>query len=198
MNLIKLEELDNKQVLKLDTLIDEHKRLIEECNALKDKLPQILIEKGQEEADNAANDLNKKLLLADAQRTVIQKYEKAGCVYYTDEDVIEGYESFVKEHNTKFDKLHDRYLGLFDEAFKLYKQMIDLRRGAFEAKERYKDKLVDKTRIGKCTHLATLDLSHRVSKDLVANFITYYGDPRNVDAHIRSNEDKLVFNIEAD
>ena len=191
MNLKKLSDLDNKQNTKLSALVEEHKRTLAQCDALKEKLPQILIDKGQEDADKVAADLTKLTNIADAQEVAINQLEQKG-YYYTDDDVIDGFMDYAKEYNSQFRKLHSSYIKCLDEAFSVYKKMVELRRSGKGMREDFKYYLADKSLMDGIT-LDTLDRKNKSSKDSVPNFISYYGDPNTYETMQKVNEDSSVF-----
>lgn len=193
MNIKKLEELDKKQNSKLDALKMEHSKLKDECNAKREKLPRILIEKGQSDADSLAAELNKLSMLLEAQETAINQLESKGSIYYTDKDVLEGFKDYTAEYNIQFEKLHASYLKCFDEAFSLYKKMVELRKSALTTKEDFKNRLKEKNLINTIAPLATLDIRNRFSKDASGNFLSFYGDDRGIEAIRKSGEDIGVF-----
>ena len=191
MNLKKLSELDNKQNTKLSALVEEHKRTLAQCDAMRDKLPQILIDKGQDDADKVAADLTKLIQIADAQEIAIHQLEQKG-YYYTDEDVIDGFTDYAKEYNSQFRKLHSSYIKCLDEAFSVYKKMVELRRSGKGVREEFKYYLADKSLMDGI-FLDSLDLKNKSSKDSVPNFISYYGDPLSYETIQKVNDDSSVF-----
>lgn len=193
MNLKKLYELENKQNARLISLREEHEKMRAECDAMRDRLPQILIEKGQDDAEKLATELNKKSMLVEAQETSIHQLEANGCIYYTDVDVLEGYREYAREYNTQFRKLHNAYLKCFDEAFSLFKKMVDLRRTGKAIREEFLHHLADKSLIDNGIVLETLDVRNKLSKDSVGNFAMYYGDPTTYNAIQEHSEDISVF-----